>query len=338
MTAPAVTFPAQDEVPHEPEEHPLWQESVFLVWADVERGIYGYHRIGQEVHANGSGMVTSWNGVTTREGLRFRKYLFEPMRSEDRTPQGFAAGPAISFSHDGETTTWILEDPDCSFVLTASDYTPRFDLFRDGGSVSENFAAGHFEVGSRITGTVRVGDRTFEVDGLAYRDHSWGKRDRSTMLSHRWIAGSVGPALTFNATSWHGTDGSLRTFGIVCRDGEITYATDVDIVVFMEIDAISHRGGLLRMKLADGSTVNLLARHVDGFLVKHHNTANIDALCEVEWEGHTGFCDLEVSSNPRAGTGEVMGVVRAADVNGLSRREWSYSHDDVLSEALPYVN
>ncbi|WP_375476492.1 hypothetical protein [uncultured Jatrophihabitans sp.] len=334
------TFPASDEVPHEPDDHPLWQESVFLTWADVDQGVYGFHRIGQEVHADdgqgGQGMVTSWNGITTREGLRFRRYLFDPIRVEDRRPSGFSAGPDIAFEHDGEHTTWTIEDPDCSMSLRAADYTPRFDLFRAGGSVAENFAAGHLEVGSAITGSVRIGDRHIDVDGLAYRDHSWGKRDRSTMLSHRWVAGTVGPELTFNATAWHGTDGSLRTYGIVCREGEISYATDVDIVVYMEIDAVSHRGGVLRMTLDDGDTIEIAARHIDGFLTKHHNTGCVDALCDVEWQGRRGFCDLEVSTNPRAGTAPIMGLVRATDQNGLSQRPWVYDKGDSAT-GVPHV-
>ena len=65
---PPKVFPASDEVPHPIGEHPLWQESVFLTWGDVEQGIFGYHRIGQEANANnGTGLVTAWKGIATRE-------------------------------------------------------------------------------------------------------------------------------------------------------------------------------------------------------------------------------------------------------------------------------
>jgi hypothetical protein len=322
------TFPAVDELPHEVGEHPMWQESVFLTWGDRERGVFGFHRIGQEVNANGgAGLVTAWNGITTREGTRFRRYVLEELRPEDRHDRGFKASDGFSMDHDGTQTRWRIDDPDCSMDLTATDYTPRFDLYKDGGSVVDNFAAGHIEVGSAIRGTVRLGDRHYDIDGLAYRDHSWGKRDRSTMLSHRWIAGTVGPELTFNATAWHGTDGSLRTYGIVCRNGEVSYARSVDIVVYVEIDAISHRGGLLRLELEDGELIEISAKLIDGFLTQHHNTGCVDTLCEVEWNGLRGFCDLEMSTNPRAGTGPISGLVRAGNQNGLSTRDWTLTHE-----------
>ncbi len=322
MIKPRV-FPPSDELPHPVGEHPLWQESVFLVWGDVKQGIYGFHRIGQECNANnGQGMVTSWNGIATREGVRFGRYLFEPMRPEDRHEGGFRATSLVSMAYDG-TTRWHLDDPACTLDLVSTDYTPRFDLFKDGGTVVEDFAKGHIEVGGDIKGSVRLGTAEYAIDGMAYRDHSWGKRDRSTMLSHRWIAGTIGPELTFNATAWHGTDGSLQTYGIVCRHGEIAYATKVDIVVFMEIDALTHRGGILSMTLESGEIIELHPKLVDGFLTKHHNTGVVDALCEVEWNGRMGFCDFEISTNPRAGTGPIAGLVRATREQGLSRRDWS---------------
>ncbi len=45
-------FPTSDEVPHDIGEHPLWQESVFLVWGQIKQGIVGFHRIGQECNDN----------------------------------------------------------------------------------------------------------------------------------------------------------------------------------------------------------------------------------------------------------------------------------------------
>ena len=322
-TMPPKTFPASDEVPHPIGDHPLWQESVFLTWGDVEQGIFGYHRIGQEANANdGKGLVTAWNGIATREGTRYGRYLLQPMRPEDRDASSFGATDLVRMSYDG-TTTWTLNDADCAMSLNSVDFTPRYDLFRDGGSVVENFAQGHIEVGGTIAGSLRLGDRRFTIDGFAYRDHSWGKRDRGTMLSHRWIAGTFGPELTFNAASWHSTDGELRTFGIVCRNGRISYATDVDIVVYMEIDALSHRGGMIRLTLDDGDVIELYPKLVDAFMIQHHNTGTLDGMCEVEWNGRRGFCDLEISTNPRAGTAPVLPPIRATMEQGLSRREWT---------------
>jgi len=316
-------FPARDELPHEIGDHPFWQESVFFTWGDVERGVFGYHRIGQEANANGGkGFVTSWNGIATRDGLRYCRYLLATMRPEDRHAKGFLATDVFKMDYEDGKTRWRISDADCAMDLTATDFTPRFDLYRDGGTVVNDYAQGHIEVAGPVNGTLRLGKEHYDIDGLVYRDHSWGKRIRGTMLSHRWIAGTVGPELTFNATSWHGTDGTLMTYGIACRNGEVAYAREVDIVVHMEIDAYTHRGGILRMVLDDGDVIEIHPKIVDGFLTEHHQSAVIDAMCEVTWNGKKGFCDLEITTNPRGGERPVSALVRATKTQGLSNRDW----------------
>jgi hypothetical protein len=319
------SFPASDELPHEIGDHPFWQESVFFTWGDVERGVYGFHRIGQEPNANdGKGYVTAWNGVATREGLRWRHYLIETMRPQDRHPGGFRATDGFTMDYADGQTRWRIDTPDCAMDLLATDFTPRFDFFRGSGTVVEDFAKGHIEAAGPAKGSLRLGEQRYAIDGLVYRDHSWGKRVRGTLLSHRWIAGSVGPELAFNAMSWHGTDGSLRTYGVACRNGELTYAREVDIVVFMEIDATSHRGGIVRMILDDGDVIEIRPKVIDGFLTEHHQSAIVDAMCEIEWNGRRGFCDLAVTTNPRGGERPVSGpLVRATRTQGLSTRDWS---------------
>jgi hypothetical protein len=314
-------YPERDERPHPIGAPPFWQESVVITWADRATGWYGFHRLGHEPHANnGQGISTNWVGIVHRDGLRYHRHLNSPLRAADRTEDSFLGTDAFSARFSNNRARWIIDDPECRMDLVAEDFTPRFDLFRQGGTVVDDFAPGHIEAGSRVTGTLSLGGQQVAIDGLAYRDHSWGKRDWGTLLSHRWIAGTVGPALTFNAASWHGVDGSLRSFGIVVRDGKIDYATEVDIVVFMEIDAQTHRGGILSLTLDSGETITLHPKVVDGFLTHHNGIGCVDELCDVEWNGLAGFCDFEISTNPRRGAGPITGLIRATMEQGISRR------------------
>jgi hypothetical protein len=312
-------FPLEDEYPHPVGDDPWWQESVFLTWWDHKNGVGGFHRIGHEPRAGEGGMATSWIGIFTQDGLRYRQHLYVPLRAGDRGTDTFRCSDAHAMRHDGRNAIWTIEDPDCRMHLEAGDYTPRFDLFQAGGTVTDDFAPGHFEAGGPIRGTLQLGDRRYEINGICYRDHSWGRREWSTLLSHRWIAGSCGPALTFNAASWHGTDGSLRSFGIVARDGRIDRA-DVDILVYMEIDACTHRGGRLTLNLHSGERIVLEPTPVDGAVTLHHNIACVDQLCLVDYNGHQGFCDFEITTNPRAGSGPIRSALRATMESGLSRR------------------
>lgn len=317
----ANTFPIEDEYSHPIGPDPLWQESVVITWFDEKAGIGGFHRIGHEPRGNGGrGVATSWLLVATREGTRFRRHDNLLLQPSDRARDLFGVGGRHEMRFDGRAA-WTVKEDDCDLYLVAEDYTPRFDLFRSGGTVTDDFAPGHLEAGGRVKGEVTLAGKRYEVDGLCYRDHSWGKRDWTTLLSHRWIAGTCGPQLTFNAAAWHGTDGSLRTFGIVVRDGKVSYATDVDILVYQECDAMTHRGGRLALTLPGGEKIVVEPREVvGGTLTLHNGIACIDELCTFEYQGAKGFCDFEITTNPRNGSGPVSALIRATDQDGISRR------------------
>jgi len=52
----------------------------------------------------------------------------------------------------------------------------------------------------------------------------------------------------------------------------------------------------------------------------HNGVACVDELCSFEYGGTQGFCDFEISTNPRAGRGPVLSVVNATLQEGLSYR------------------
>jgi len=314
------TFPIDDEYTHPVGPDPLWQESVVIVWFDLKSGIGGFHRIGHEARANGgAGVATSWLFVTTLEGTRYRRHDNHPLLPSDRTHDLFSVSGRHAMRFDGRAV-WTVDHEECQLRLVAEDFTPRFDLFRHGGSVTDDFAPGHLEAAGTVTGAVTLAGRHYPVEGLCYRDHSWGKRDWNTLLTHRWIAGTCGPQLTFNAAAWHGTDGTLRKFGIVVRDGVVAYATDIDIVVFQECDGMTHRGGRMTLTLADGEQITVEPKFIDGSMTVHNNVACVDELCTFEYQGARGFCDFEVSTNPRAGKGPISGLVNATLTEGISHR------------------
>ena len=58
---------------------------------------------------------------------------------------------------------------------------------------------------------------------------------------------------------------------------------------------------------------------INGVVTTNHGVYWVDSLCEVTMDdGRTGFCDFEISTNPRAGTREVKVAERAGIVDGWS--------------------
>src|SRR5947209_17840342 len=61
----------------------------------------------------------------------------------------------------------------------------------------EEFARGHYEQLIAGTGTITVGDDTWQVDGFGLRDHSWGPRYWQAPWYYRWLTANFGAEFGF---------------------------------------------------------------------------------------------------------------------------------------------
>jgi hypothetical protein len=298
-----------------------WQDSVFVAWYARGAGIGGIFRIGHEPGYDERGVAALWFGIVTKDGVRYRRNGAPPLTDADRLSDGFGALEGrYRQIYDGRMR-YLVDDEDLHVELEVEDFYPRTDFFPpDAGTVSEDFASAHYECSGAIRGLVRLDGSDYEVDGLCHRDHSWGPRRWDMLLNHRWMPGTFGPELSFGSIAWNGIDGSLRQFGYVVRDREITIADEVDIAVTMEADGISYRAGASSWMLPGGEQLTIDAAPYDGTVSEHHGVGVVDAICELERDGRSGFCDLEVSTNPRAGTAPIRTAVRANNSDGLSTR------------------
>lgn len=305
---------------HDGDGSPLWQESMFVVWYDRERGIGGGHRVGHETSAAASNL---WNAVLTRDGQRWRQERDAlPLKPDDRTKQRLgAAGTAFVWTDAGGLGVQVRDD-DAVVDLEFEDFYPPIPVWNsaEAHEAAQTIAANHAESSGRARGTVRVGRESFEVDALYHRDHSWGVRDWSTIISHRWFVGTFGPHLSFSSVALQAAGDRWIHGGAVVRDGRITRAESVDIMPFVEADGVSHRGGVVVWNLEGGEILTMRCDTVDGALLRKGNFLTVETVCEVRIDGsdEVGFCDLEVSNG--VGARPVSRALRAVATDGLSRR------------------
>jgi hypothetical protein len=296
-----------------------WQESMFVAWFDLSRGIGGAHRVG---HAIGADSANVWSALVTSDGRRWRenheRLDFDARR---RTPQLFGAG-GTSFVAEPKSGINV-DDEAASVDLHFDDFYIPMPVWNgsEAEEVASAIAPNHKEASGSVSGTVRLGDQTFDIDGLFHRDHSWGARDWSTIISHRWFVGTFGAELSFSAVILQGQDNRYIRGGAVVRDGVITPATNVDIVVSSEADGVSHRGGEVRMELADGERFAARGEVVDGVLCQQDGWVGVEGLSRIvtiEGPQLIGFGDIEMSNGIRPRP--VTGALRAVCVNGASTR------------------
>lgn len=308
-------YPAEDEGSHPAGPQPQWQESVVLVWWDMKQAIGGFFRVGHEPNCEGGPMVTLWSNVVTPEGV-YKQTRYQPLRDEDRSPRGFGSGDGtLRYEYDGNCV-WTLRDDDISADLRVHDFHPSIDCYPKKGNISE-FAPHHMEVAGKVGGTLTVKGRTYEVDALSFRDHGWGERVWNTLLSHRWLSGVFGEDLSFCALSWHGVDDAIMQFGWVVRKDKVIYASKLDMVAYVECDAMTTRGGHLRMTLTTGEVLEVEFEAVAPCLVSyHHGVSCADTLCKITCNGQVGIGDFETTHNCQHGTRRPGRLSRGVIENG----------------------
>ena len=320
-------YACTDEVPHPIQDDPCWQESIFFFWWDQVAGLGGIHRIGNEPNGD-SPSANCWNGVFSLDGKRFRQSIIKPTEAADRTATGLGCAPSRYQFEDGRWS-FFVSNRDCEISLEVENYVPLLHMYPVSkvGAIHANYAKHHYESAGWARGNVRLGERHATIEALSYRDHSWGRREWGTLLSHRYFAGTTGPDFTCCTIHWQGPDGKLSHFGLVIRQGVSTYAERVDFLTYMETDGTTHRGGVIKFFMPGGEVIEIRARLVDAML-NHHGgddaaaIAAVDSICLFEYGGKTGFGDFEITNNPRQGSRRINAPLRAFDGDGLGQRDW----------------
>jgi hypothetical protein len=308
-----------DEGLHATQDHPLWQESVVLHWYDRHQGVGGWHRIGHEPNNHG-GRAALWSYLFDRGGgWQYRHCGETALTSADRLPRGLAAGQALRFEYRDGAAHWSVEDGDLTAHLECRDAGPRVDPFPPGDPLAAARFPHHFEASGPVSGTVRYRDREIAVRGHGYRDHSWGARDwENGMLNHRWFTGVLGDDCGFAAITAQSAAGRLVRTGYLCRRGTVIHATEVDVIAYLEPDGLTHRGGRIRLTLAQGEVLEIRCKARAGVAFQRGTVVMVEMMCEVEGAGLQGYCDAEISTNPRNGKGPVQLALNATTAEGFS--------------------
>lgn len=301
--------------PHKPGENQFWQESDCLWYYDENAGVGGFYRLGQRPNEK-TGQVTCF--AFAKDGQRYvhtgRAHNPKahgggyPVSAEDRWANGHrvAGFEAGSLGDGRQYFKW--DQPACAAHLIFSDnfYLPRGWPGKAEGWMSNLNPEGHLEVGGRLRGEIRIGQKNYRIDALAHRDRSWGYRDNSRAQMHRYrmFSGSCGPAMSF-ATFHMDIDGAgLMQSGFVIRDGVESEVIDQRVFMTVDRDNVTTTDSRIILTLKGGEQLRFTCETVQGFLtpVPEASTPWIaDNISRVTYEGLTGFCDMEIGVNPGRG-------------------------------------
>ena len=312
-----VTLDAQDDCPHAPDDDASWQESSLFVWHDLDAGVGGFWRLGQEPVVQA---LNSCFGMFTTDGTRFRSNVTGvPMSPGDRGETHMGWGSQLRV--DLDSLRIAADFPDCEASLTFTDFFPRYEysgLVK--GPPMPDGTAHHFEVAGAVTGKVRLGEREIEVNALGYRDRSWGPRTWGTLRSTRWWPTVFGPDLSAHVLGVLTESGHYMKFGYVMRDGSPLAIVDSEILVTLESDALSPLTGTARLTLENGERLDLSCNRADGVVLHVRGYTAVECIGTARLGDRVGMSNLEVCTNPTGGSRSPVLAIGANCGEGLSRR------------------
>ncbi len=117
----------------------------------------------------------------------------------------------------------------------------------------EEFAKGHYEQLIEAKGTIKVGNREWDVHGFGLRDHSWGPRYWQAPWYYRWLTANVDENFGFMASRVAKKDGPGSRGGFVWENGTMHFCDDVEISTETRDDEHYHDQieGVLRSSKSD---------------------------------------------------------------------------------------
>jgi hypothetical protein len=104
----------------------------------------------------------------------------------------------------------------------------------------EEFAKGHYEQLIEASGSIRVGDREWQINGFGLRDHSWGPRYWQSPWYYRWLTGNIDRDFGFMASRVAKRDGPGTRGGFVWENGAMHYCDEVNISTVIRGDDQYH--------------------------------------------------------------------------------------------------
>ena len=246
----AVRLDPADEYMHELGPESNFNESMYINCFDPTTQVGGWFRMGNRANEGYAEMTICIYLPNGRVGFMFKRPNIENNDALDAGGLTWTmVKPFEELRIDFSGKVVVLDDPhqmadpktafannpfsECEAHITFTGQG-RNSMF--GGepdtpheAPGEEFAKGHYEQLVTATGSLRVGDEEWEINGFGLRDHSWGPRYWQAPWYYRWLTANFGENLGFMASRVAKKDGPGSRGGFVWDNGKIHLCDDVQI-------------------------------------------------------------------------------------------------------------
>lgn len=210
-----IALTRDDEGLHTPGDQINWNESRYVDFWDPVRRTGGWFRIGCRPNAQYAEMSACVFLPDGRVAFAFDRAKIQENGLVAGDEKGRQTWEIVEpwrtsrIQYVGEMSLfqdpWVLTDPKKAFLSN-----PKEDVEIDLISTTEGLEATmgqdqdqhhliflpgqadfHYQHLAHVTGTIRVGEKTYEVDGRGGKDHSWGPRNWHAKIYLRWLICSI---------------------------------------------------------------------------------------------------------------------------------------------------
>jgi hypothetical protein len=210
-----------DDLFHEKTDDPYWAESSWFAVAIPEPAVHGLIRMWYRPNL---GMCCAGPGFWDRrstspvDALYWDVHWLQPIPPGNMLDSTFPSGLVVERLVPGRRFRFRYERDACAFELIWNAVSDPHPMVPDH-PVTEHAFTGHFEQPGRMTGTLVIGDRHYDVDCWSMRDRSWGPRSHEQVHQGDYLWGIQSPDDSFHVLSVTEGGVNLVRGGYLLRDG-----------------------------------------------------------------------------------------------------------------------
>jgi hypothetical protein len=269
---------------HPLEEAVNFNESMYFNLYDPAQKVGGFFRLGNRANEGYAEMTTCLYLPDGRVGFMFGRPEIDSNEAFDGGGLRFAVvRPFEELTVRYDAKVLMLDDPlamanpkaaftgnptvPCVAELTFTGVSPMMggEPVADDGSQLEQdpgtgFARGHYEQHMAGTGTLRIGDESWEISGYGLRDHSWGPRYWQSPWWYRWLTINFGADFGAMLSIVASQDGGRRIGGVILRDGAYSAVRDISIETEWSGDDVYPVSLHATARTDDGETYEIAGR------------------------------------------------------------------------------
>ena len=275
---------------HQPNDDPRWQESWYLGWVDLKNRACGANHISLAPGGHRDTHVWTWTMVDGKVIGRSQQHGM-PLPDSDYDDMAIGA-LHLRKSQEPRRLQLAVAYPDAAADLQFVADCDPVELSLDRGDTV--LGDRHYEMMGRVTGTLTMQGREIAIQGSGWSDHSWGARDFSTNISHRWMWASFGADFEISVFGFV-TNLGYFPFGWVWDGGEARLVADVEFNAIVGDDGATPKGCDARVRTVDGRIYQVRGRSRDAALMGGVGWHAMNGLTEYECGGRIGEGFLEVN-------------------------------------------